>query len=284
VLTVLAMIALATIEGGCPQAGPTVFERSAETRQLTAALQTHFAQAVDAANRAVMAHTDEASHQFARDAERARDQVKCTQSELVPLLRELGYAEEVKLLEEFRGKFAAYEVLDRKVLELAVENTNTKATQLAFGPAREAADAFEQALGEVAKPAGADGWRLRALTLEAVAAVREIQLLQAPHVAEASDAVMTQMEEKSASSEAAARRAVAELATLVAPAQLEPANAALDRFNALHARLVALSRRNTNVRSLELTLGEKHTIIETCEASLGALSDSLRKRVSRPER
>jgi len=47
---------------------------------------------------------------------------------------------------------------------------------------------------------------------------------------------------------------------------------------ALHAQIMALSRQNTNVRSLALSLDEKRKLVEPCEESLLALQDALAKR------
>ena len=49
----------------------TVLERRFEARQLTADLLVQFTRGADAANRAVMADTDEKSAAFAREAEQA---------------------------------------------------------------------------------------------------------------------------------------------------------------------------------------------------------------------
>ncbi len=46
----------------------------------------------------------------------------------------------------------------------------------------------------------------------------------------------------------------------------------------LNAQIVELSRRNTNVRSLMLTLNEKAEATNKCEQHLRALHDALSKR------
>ena len=46
----------------------------------------------------------------------------------------------------------------------------------------------------------------------------------------------------------------------------------------LNTELVSLSRRNTNVRSLALSLGQRRTLTAACEESLQALQDALAKR------
>jgi hypothetical protein len=111
--------------------------------------------------------------------------------------------------------------------------------------------------------------------------VREIQVLQAPHIADADEAVMTRMEKSMATSEAAARNALKTLSSLVEPrsrARIAAATGALDRFMAVNQQIISLSRRNTNVRSLALSLNEKRKVIGECEKSLHALRDALSKR------
>jgi hypothetical protein len=114
-----------------------------------------------------------------------------------------------------------------------------------------------------------------------VAAVREIQVLQAPHIAESDETAMMRMEERMVAAEGAARSALKALASLVPPAsrpQLAAATAVFDNFMGLNAQIVGLSRRNSNVRSLALSLGEKRKLTAACEDSLGALQETLAKR------
>ena len=276
----VVMVGAAT---GCVNVN-TVLERRFEARQLTADLLLQFTRGADAANRAVMADTDEKSLAFAREAEQATQAVQKDIDTLGPILKELNYAEETRLLGAFGSRFAEYRTLDRRILDLAVENSNLKAQRLSFGPAQEAADAFRDSLAAVTSsvPAG-DRWRVEALVATAVATVREIQVLQAPHIADADEAVMTRMEKRMATSEMAARKALETLTNLVQPSsrpRLAAASAALDRFMDLNAQIIALSRRNTNVRSLALSLDQKRTLTVSCEDSLRSLHDALAKRGS----
>lgn len=259
-----------------------VLERRYEARQLTADLLVQFTKAADAANRAVMADTDDTSVAFAREAEQATLRVQKDIDTLGPILQELSYADEKRLLEAFDSRFTEYRELDRRIIELAVENSNLKAQRLSFGPAQEAADAFRDSLAAVAQSVPArDTWHVEALVATAVATVREIQVLQAPHIADADEAVMTRMETRMATSETAARKALETLTHLVQPGsrpRLAEASAALDRFMDLNRQIIVLSRRNTNVRSLALSLDQKRTLTVACEDSLRALHDALARR------
>jgi hypothetical protein len=277
-------IAIITISAGATTACDVngALERLSEARRLAADLLVQFTKAADAANRAVMADTDETSVAFAREAEGAKQAVQKDTDALGPMLQGLGFSDETRLLQQFVSRFAEYRGLDRRILDLAVENTNLKAQRLSFGPAQEAADSFRDSLEAIARPVPAkDRWQVEALVATAVATVREIQVLQAPHIADADEAMMTRMEKRMATSEAAARSALETLATLVPPAsrpRLTAATAALDQFMGLNAQIIALSRRNTNVRSLALSLDQKRTITAACEDSLRALQDALAKR------
>jgi hypothetical protein len=111
--------------------------------------------------------------------------------------------------------------------------------------------------------------------------VREIQVLQAPHIADLDDAVMTRLEKEMATSETDARTALTSLAPIVSPASrqgLAAATTALNRFMAVNAEIIAFSRRNTNARSLALSLNQKAPLITACEDTLNRLQEALRKR------
>jgi hypothetical protein len=256
-------------------------EELAQARALSADLLVQFTKAADAANRAVMADTDSLSVDYAREAGTAKQAVRTDVTTLRPFLEDLKFAEEGRLLQEFVKRFAQYDALDKNILDLAVENTNLKAQRLSFGPAQAAADSFREAL-EGTKPASAkDEWHVRALAASAIGSVCEIQVMEAPHIADPDDRAMTRLEQRMASSEADARNVVNTLAPLVDPgsrSKLSDASASLDRFLAVNKQIIGLSRRNTNVRSLALSLNEKRPLTAACEQTLRALTDALAKR------
>jgi len=282
ILPALQAVLLLGVASGCGEDTNVVLERLSEARQITADLQVQFTRAADAANRAVMADTDEASVTFAKEAGQATASIQKDLQTLNPLLATLGYSDEARLLKEFSDRFAEYQALDRRILDLAVENTNLKAQRLAFGPAQEAANAFRDALKAVqASESDKDRWHVEALIARAVTTVREIQVLQAPHIADADEAVMTRMETEMATSEKEARRSLDALRAVTPSASkphLDAAAAALARFMDLNAQIIALSRRNTNVRSLALSLDQKRTMTVSCEERLHALQNALAKR------
>jgi hypothetical protein len=279
-LAVTAIILTAMAGIGCNVNG--ALERVSKARAVSADLLVQFAKASDAANRAVMADSDNMSSAFVREAQEATQAVLKDTDALAPILQELKFSEETSLLAEFRTRFQAYQEVDRNVLELALQQTNLKARKLSFGEAQQAADALRDALQSIASSESGDKtWHVKALTATAIASVREIQALQAPHIAESEDAAMTGLETRMARAEADARSALADLGHLIGPAsrpRLAAAIAALDRLDALNAQIVELSRRNSNVRSLALSLNQKRAVTAPCEETLRALHDALAKR------
>jgi hypothetical protein len=274
------MVALATV--GCGSGLTTALERLMEARRLAADLRVQFSKVVDSGNRAVMSDQEQASAAFAREAGQATQVVQQDIEALKPVLTTLGYSSEVQLLEEFQQQFSEYRALDSDILGLAVENTNLKAQRLSFGEAQQAADAFSAALAPITRSVGAQGaGRVPALAATAIAAVREIQVLQAPHIGEADAAKMTQIEQRMMAAEGAARAALKDMADLPSPDSrpaLAAATAALDRFMRVNAEIITLSRRNSNVRSLALSLGQKRTLTATCDETLHSLQDALEQR------
>jgi len=278
--SLIVIIAVAFV--GCGGGLKTALEQLLDARRLAADLRVQFARVVDSGNRAVMSDREDASAGFVREAEQTTQLVQHDVDALKPVLAGLGYSSETRLLDEFQQQFSEYRALDASILGLAAENTNLKAQRLSFGPAQEAAEAFSGALDPITHSVPAQApWRVAALAATAIAAVRQIQVLQAPHIAEAGDAAMTQIEQRMTKSEGVAREAVQVMAGLL-PAESRPgltaATAALDQFMSVNAEIIRLSRRNSNVRSLALSLGQKRTLTARCEETLRSLQDALEQR------
>jgi hypothetical protein len=276
-----AAVALSLALVGCHGGPAPAFIQLAEARHLADDLRVGVAKASNASDRAVMADTDDESAAFARDAEKSTNAIALAAAALAARLQNLGYAAEARALDDFNGHFTEFRKVDREVLDLAVQNTNLKAQRLSFGPVREAADQFHDALAAAAGAAATkDRCRVDGLVARAEMAVREIQILQAPHIAEPSDETMAKMEKEMTDRQATARDALKLLgwgASAAMTQKLDTAKVALERFDKLSAELVALSRRNSNVRSLALALRRTPALVAACDESLAQLQDALAK-------
>ncbi|HSD10056.1 MAG TPA: hypothetical protein VLF14_03675, partial [Candidatus Binatia bacterium] len=181
---------------------------------------------------------------------------------------------------EFSQAFGEFERIDRELLALAVRDSNLKAYNLAFGPAAEALEQVDAALSRVVTksatwPNSSDIMRL---AFGAQAAALRIQALLAPHIAEESDKKMDELEAMMAKEDRQVHHDLDDLEAiknLAADPDLVAASSAYARFSALRTQILALSRENTNVRSVAISLGQKRKVMLLCQSALDALRQSI---------
>ena len=219
ILSLASAIVLAATCSGGPQAA---IEQLVESRRLAAELLLQLAKLTEAGNRTVMADSDDAAAVAVRESDAARAAIERDTTALTTRLTELEYGPEKTALSEFQKLFADLGVLDREILDLAALDTNLKAQRLSFGRAFAAADALRDAVAGVRASSAGDEWQVRALIAETISGIREIQALQAPHIAEPEDAAMTRLEERMTKAESAARSALKTLATVAQPESSRP--------------------------------------------------------------
>ena len=272
---------LALCGSGCQGEHGLVLTQLSDARAAAADIRVDFLKAVDKSSEAVMADTDEHSIAASHEASDAHARIQSGIDKLGQLLGSLGYADDTRLLETFKSRYAEYKALDDTIRELAIENSNLKAQRILFGPQTDATTAIRAALDAAAGrvPARAAD-RARSLAAQAASALLEIQIVEARHITESDEAKMTEMEAQIAKAEKSGLQTIATLRGLL-PNPALPAFAAVDEgltaFKAAEAQILQLSRRNTNVRSESLTLGKKRTLTAQCEDALTALSDALGK-------
>jgi hypothetical protein len=251
--------------------------------ELVEQMRVALASASEAEKSAVMATTDADSKAYADQARAAAATVEQGRQELGRLLAKGGTGGEKDVLSQFSQAFAEFQRIDNDLLSLAVQNTNLKAYSLAFGPAAEAIGGMDAALGRLVAARGssvsaddlkvvqlADGARLAALRLLA---------LLPPHIAEESDAREDQMEAVMAKEDEAVRRdlqALAAMSGLSGNADLAAATARYARFAELRTQIIKLSRENTNVRSLTISLNQKRKVTMVCQEALAAIGQAIK--------
>jgi len=163
-----------------------------------------------------------------------------------------------------------------------VKNTNLKAAHLAFGPAAECIAQMEVALAHVAEreAAAAEASKVALLALDARAAALRIETLIPPHIAEENDANMDALEKRMAEAASRAKRDLDDLAAIDALRADPDLAVATKRFaecGELEKQIVVLSRENTNVRSLAISLDKKRKAMFACQEALDALQQTMWK-------
>ena len=256
----------------------TVFEERIRREQLVSDMLVNLTASAEAEKRAVMAETDEASKANAQEAQRTSTAVEDARRELARLTRREDSSEESKLINEFNAAWTEFQALDREILGLAVENTNLKAMRLSIGPASDALRRLEAALkelvaGEDSRPDSDEA------AIQVVVAALKMFALQSRHIAEASDEEMDRIEVEMKALDKEAGDGLIKLSELNVETQqaiLAQAQTAYSDFQKLHSQILDLSRRNSNVRSLALSLGKKRIATAKCTEVLSALQSSIR--------
>jgi len=252
----------------------------AERVDLVGQMQLGLASASEAEKSAVLAITDQDSQAFADQARVATASVEQERRDLEQLLTQGGNQGEKALLDEFSQLFTEFQRIDHELLNLAVQNTNLKAYALAFGPAADALSGMSTALSRLAaaNADSRDGKKVTRLALGAEIAALHIQTLLPPHIAEASDTRMDEFEALMAQDDEQVRSDLASLgalSTLSADADLAAAVSRYTQFGEIKSQILTLSRENTNVRSLAISLNQKRKVMLSCQEALRHLQETI---------
>jgi hypothetical protein len=252
--------------------------------ELVERIRLAVASASEAEKSAVMAVTDEDSRTYADQARAAAATAEQCRRELEDLLATDAPKNEKDDLTQFSQAFAEFQRIDKGLLDLAVKNSNLKAYSLAFGPAAAALTEMDTALARVAaehgNPASEAGLRTTQLADGARISALRILALLPPHIAEESDPKMDEMEAVMTKEDRVVRRDLENLAVLPNLAgnpDLAAAAARYARFSELRAQIIKLSRENTNVRSLAISLGQKRRAMLVCQDALAGLEQAIQE-------
>jgi hypothetical protein len=230
-----------------------------------------------------MAETDEESEELAAETRRHSEDVERQGSELQAIFVERGWSKEKGLLDEFDRSWQDSRKLDAEILALAVRNTNLKAARLSQGRGIELLRRFMEELPGIGRKAdGQDGSTLAGPACKAIQAAQMIQILHAPHIAEAESARMDQIEGEIRALDGEVRRGLEELkrgATSGEMKKVAAAGATYDEYAQVTREVVADSRQNTNVLSMALSMGQKRKVTARCMEIL----QSMRELVSKHE-
>jgi len=241
---------------------------------LVSRMQLALASAAEAEKSAVLAITDENSQAFADQALTATAEVERERQELDELLTATGTQGEKELLAQFTEAFTEFQRIDKDLLALAVKNTNLKASSLAFGPAAAAIKEMDAALARLTSD---DAKVVRLADNSRIAAWRLLTWIT-PHIAEESDQKMDEMESQMAKEDRQVRQSLDDLAAMPMMADnpdLKAAATSYTRFSDTKVQILKLSRENTNVRSLSISLNQKCRVMLVCRAALTALQQAI---------
>jgi hypothetical protein len=257
--------------------------------EVVSEMKINLLKSVEAEKSAVLADTDEESQTFAEESIQASAAVDGGLHRLRLLVEEGGVADEKRILGEFESCWEKFKKIDQMLLELAVQNTNIKAVKLSYTQGSEAMSRFGQCLTKLSEnslSSARDG-RIVELVLQALSAGHQIHYFQAPHIVTSSDERMDEIEADMKKAEGQVKTSLKALNDLVAEEGkpwLMEAKKAYAEFAIVNDEVIRLSRQNTNVKSLELSLGKKRRITAQCEEVLNALQEALRSKTFKATR
>lgn len=258
----------------------TVFERSVKKTRLVQTMRSELLASAEAEKSAVMANTDEGSKVFAEQSVQASQKVEKARIDFEPLVEKDG--KEAKLFVDFCSCWERLREIDKEVLSLAVQNTNIKALRLSFVPAADAIRHMEEALNQLIDTVAStpDAAEIIRLASKALTGALNIYTLQAPHIAETTNAEMDRIEANMKLLDEQVHDALTRLDALVGHS-LKPAvgeaRKCYQDFQTINASIIDLSRQNSNVRSFALSLGQKRNTIAQCLDLLNALQDAVQE-------
>ncbi len=258
----------------------TVISNTSKIVEIVSRMRINLLKSTDLEKGAVMAITDEESQALAEQSRKSADAVERDYRELKGLIDAAGIDKEMKLLKEFSDNWTISRVIDKELLSLAVENTNIKAANLSYTAAAQTIANFERLLSELMDIPTSEGERaqMAKLAYQAATAAFMIYSLEAPHINEAQDNKMDEMEALMAMNETKVRNALRNLSRLTdqhGKIIFNDALLAFSKFMEVHKEVVRLSRMNTNIKSLQLSLGRKRKVAVQCEEILNSLQDTV---------
>ena len=169
------------------------------------------------------------------------------------------------------------------LLGFAVKNTNLKAAQLSFVEGSKAVKNLEDSLNPLIsrKPIEQEDFHVAQLACRALTAGLKIHYLHAPHIAAANNEQMDKIERAIKQNEEVIKTALKGLKNLVPgdnQLSLRKAETAFEELEKVTARVIALSRQNTNIKSFEMSLGRKRKVTAQCDEILLSLEEAVRSR------
>jgi hypothetical protein len=258
----------------------TVISNTAKVIEVISRMRINLLKSTDLEKGAVMAITDEESRTLAEQSRKSADDVERDYNELKVLIDSAKIDKEIKLMKEFNDNWSNFRMIDRELLSLAVENTNIKAANLSYNSAAQAIENIERLLSELMDVPKTDHERaqMARLAYQAVTAAFMVYSLEAPHINEAEDKKMDELENLMAANEKKALNALRDLSRLTnqhGRTIFNDVSSAFSKFMEVHKEVIRLSRMNTNIKSLQLSLGRKRNVATQCEAILNSLQDTV---------
>jgi hypothetical protein len=272
ILAVMMVLAIAVSACGKEPA----IVRAAPEAKLIRAIEDALLKSVEAEKSAVLATSDDESRSLAMEARRFATEINRLRGKLRPLVVADGWPQETARLDAFDTAWGELENVDKRLLALAVANTNLKAARLSVSDGAKVLDRLVDALIGMQR-ASADPGLIRAALAASVSALRVQSLLMA-HIPSPDDAEMTSLEKRIGESSGETDRQLAALGRVADPKlheKLAEVARSWSEYRRIVGEVLRLSRLNTNVLSFDVSVHEKRRVTKDCLSALAALLETI---------
>jgi hypothetical protein len=287
-ITIVVLVAF-TLYSTVYKVDSNPFKIKSVKTNLLSSMRIHLLEAIESEKNAVMAITDEESEVFAIKARQATDSVEKNRKEIESLILKDKIQPETELLNEFNACWAQYRKLDETILNLAVQNTNLKAQKISSTQCAQEMALLDGSLSHIIERNKKDKQcsEVALFAYETLTASLNIYALHKPHIEEAGDQAMDKIEQRIKSYDETAKNSLEALSRTAVPSDrvdLKNAEKAYFKFINLTSEVIRLSRMNTNIKSVELSLGKKRLIASQCQESLALLQETFEAQQSKATR
>jgi len=258
-------------------------------KELLARMRLQLLKSVEMEKSAVMALANPKSVEYANQSRVASAAVDQDLAALRSLVDNGFMANEKKLFEEFAVCWMELGKVDQITLLRTVANANLRAAVLSRGRGEESMHRFEEALASIhASSAGSpDAGQVAVQASRALIAALKIFNLHTPYIIEVNSAEMGLIETRIHAEEQVASQSLAALEELSGNEKAEEiaqAKASFAEFVDVTSQVMQLSRQNSDIASLMLSLEKKRIIAAQCDDILTALEETINHKTSEATR
>ncbi len=236
----------------------------------------------EAQNGAVMSTGEHDTKSFTDQAREASAVLERGRTELEKLLKERGDSHELEQMDRVVLTLRDFQQIDKQLLDLAVQNSNRKAYNLAYGPAMKLLQQIDEPLSRIVASHSTSTSENNIQVLQLAGDVRigvlRMQVLLPPHIAEKTDQKMDEFEAQLSEEDRKVRETLAALSKLLSENEklmIETAISRYTEFKTLRSQIIKLSRENTGVRAEAIALNEKRKAMLACQDALVALERAI---------
>jgi hypothetical protein len=258
---------------------PTNLELQQNKTEISLKLINDLQAAIEAEKNAVLSLNREQSQKFVLQVNQATQSLDRHRQALGKWTQIQSTSTEKQLLTEFDQCWSQFKTLDQQLLAWATQDSNIEAQKWSTQTGRKAWEQFELALNRLKQqdPQNAIKPEKEIAIAQSLIASLKILALHKPHIEAFSEQEMNQWEKAMQAQTDLTKKHLNSLSRQLSKAEQADFNAAYqhwESFQAATQKIVKLSRQNSNLKSIELSLGKKSVIATQCKGLLNELKQT----------